>query len=160
MLWDEIDFRPPDLYALVILTLAGDASTPPPLLADPLLVRAVAREMDACAGDAPGRLWGYIVLPDSLRLVVGPSHEQALDAYIAQVKQRTTERICAVLARRDADTLARVLRYNPVRGGVTCRVWQAGMHRSLFGTEYKLSNALYSLRQRLVAAGLAESGDS
>lgn len=160
-LWDELDFEPRDGYALMILTLAGDASTPPPLLADPVLAALVARDVAASAHAAPGRLWGgYVVLPDALRLVVGPGSEQALDTYVEVVRERTTRTLYDTLARREADTLDRVLRYSPVWGGVIGRVWQAGMHRALFTTEYKLSNALYSLRMAPVVAGLVENAEA
>lgn len=170
--WDDENLLPGEFYAQVILTLCGDASTPAsrnhcgdastptPLLADPRLAALVAQELTACASRAPGQCWGYVVLPEEIRLVVGLTTDRALDTFIEHVKTRTTHRLVARLYRHDSDTLDRILRYNPVRGGVEYRVWQAGMHRTVLWTEYKLSNALYELRQSPVAAGLVDCAEA
>jgi hypothetical protein len=102
-------------------------------------------------------LWGYVVLPDAVRLIVGPTSENALEAYITYVKTHTTHRLLDAILRADDDALDAVLRYNPVHGGVIYRVWHAGSHRTIFWTEYKLSNALYALRQTPVELGLVKT---
>ena len=152
MMADDPLFTPvlEDFYAQVILVVAGHA----PLLADPRLARQVCAALAACAPDAPGSLWGYTVLPDSVRLVVGPTGEDALDRFAEALKTRAAARLLHTIRRADDETLDVVLRYSPVWGGAIYQVWQAGSHRQVFWTEYKLSNALYELQQTPVEAGL------
>jgi hypothetical protein len=135
-------------YAQVILTVIDHA----PLLADPRLARIVADALVACAPDAPGRLWGFVVLPETVRLVVGPTTDEALEPFVEQVKARASDRLLSVIRCADDDSLDMVLRYSPVWGGAIYQVWQAGSHRVAFWSEYKLSNAIYDLQQAPVTA--------
>lgn len=138
-------------WASLILTTLDRA----PLLAAPRLARLVCAALDGCAPDAPGRLWGYVVLPDAVRLVVGPAEGAALSAFVARVKARTAgDLLAAIYQSEEADALDAVLRFNPVWGGAIYRVWAAGFHCTLLWTEHKLSGALYALRQTPVSAGL------
>ena len=148
--FSEDDLQPAAFYAQVILSITDQA----PLLAAPRLARQAAAALDSCLPDAPGSLWGYTVLPETVRLVVGPTDETHLDAFVALVKTRTSERLLDLIRRLDDNSLDIVLRYSPVWGGVNYQVWQNGSHRAVFWTEYKLSNALYELRQAPVMAGL------
>ncbi|RPJ02092.1 MAG: hypothetical protein EHM39_02375 [Chloroflexi bacterium] len=127
------------------------------LLAEPRLARITLTTLRG--GDPPGSLWGCVVLPDLVRAVVGPTDERALDAWIERAKAHTSACLLNAICRMDGDALDRVLRYNPVWGGVHYQVWQAGSHRALFWSEYKLSNALYELRQAPVAAGWVQQPD-
>jgi REP element-mobilizing transposase RayT len=145
-----IEAQPEDFYAQVILTVTNQA----PLLGRPRLARQAADALVCCAADAPGSLWGYVVLPDTVRLIVGPTDEERLEAFVEKVKTRTGERLLNAILCADDDSLDVVLRYSPVWGGVIYQVWQAGTHRVVFWTEYKLSSALYELRQAPVVAGL------
>jgi REP element-mobilizing transposase RayT len=142
-------------YAQVILTVLDCA----PLLADPRLARLTAAALRACSAAAPGRLWGHVVLPETVRLVVGPTDDDALVAFVDWVKARTGERLLDAILRAQDETLDVVLRYSPVWGGAIYRVWMPGCHRHVFWTEYKLSNALYELLQAPVEAGLVERAD-
>ncbi len=142
------DFEVQPFYAQVILTVVDQA----PLFLEPRLARIALAALRDCA--APGSLWGGVVLPDLMRAVVGPTDERGLEAWIERAKAHTGERLLDVILRMDGDALDTVLRYNPVWGGVHYQVWQAGSHRAIFWSEYKLSNALYELRQAPVAAGL------
>ncbi|MBN1201014.1 MAG: hypothetical protein JXJ20_04080 [Anaerolineae bacterium] len=147
---------PPDFYTQVILNTPDHA----PLLANPRLARRALDTAIDSAPHAPGRLWGALVLPDALRLVVGPTDTNALDRFVERIKAQTQARLLDVILRLDDDSLDRVLRYNPVWGGAIYRVWAAGYHRADFASEYKLSNALYELRRLPVTAGLVEdAGD-
>jgi REP element-mobilizing transposase RayT len=152
----EFEKQPDDFYAQVILIVTDQA----PLLATPRLARQVVTVLDSCVSAAPGELWGYVVLPDAVRLIVGPTGEEQLETFVDLIKQRTGERLINTILRADDDSLDAILRYNPVWGGVSYQVWQPGSHRAVFWTEYKLSNALYDLRQAPVEAGLvALAGD-
>jgi hypothetical protein len=139
-----------DFYAQVIITTNEQA----PLLADGRLARIAAAGLNDTIQAAPGRLWGYVILPDQIRLVVGPADDAALEVYIEHVKADTEARLLEVIRHADDETLDRVLRYNPVWGGAIYQVWQAGSHRQIFWSEYKLSNALYEMLQCPVEAGL------
>ena len=151
-----LEDQPTDFYAQVILTVADQA----PLLGRPRLARQTMAALASCSADAPGELWGYVVLPDAVRLIVGPTDEDSLERFVALVKRRTRARLMEVILRSDDETVDAVLRYSPVWGGVNYQVWQMGSHRVIFWTEYKLSNALYDLRQAPVLAGLVEqAGD-
>lgn len=132
-------------YAQIIITVMDHR----PLLANPRWARLVAAALDACAPSAPGRLWGYAVLADSVRFIVGPTGEDALAAFIKRAKTQTAAPLIAAIRRADDDSLDRVLRYNPVWGGAIYQVWQAGYHRAIFCSEYKLSNALYDLSNKI-----------
>jgi hypothetical protein len=145
----------PEFYAQVILTITDHAS----LLATPRLARLALSALRDGAAEAPGSLWGYVVLPDAIRLIIGRTGENALEAYISYVKAHTAHRLLNAILRADDDSLDAVLRYNPVHGGVIYQVWQPGSHRSIFWTEYKLSNALYALRQTPVELGLVKMAD-
>ncbi|MCL4239412.1 MAG: hypothetical protein KJ047_14320 [Anaerolineae bacterium] len=126
-----------------------------PLLAAPRLARLVCAALDGCAPGAPGRLWGYVVLPDAVRLVVGPAEGDALSAFVERVKVRTAgDLLTAIRQGEDVDALDAVLRFNPAWGGAIYRVWAAGFHCAPLWTEYKLSGALYALRQTPLRAGL------
>jgi len=144
-----------DFYAQVILTVQERA----PLLATPRLARLAMGTLHTCAALAPGSLWGYVVLPESIRLIVGPADDEALARFVDEVRQQTERRLLDTILRSDDETLDLVLRYTPVWGGVIYRVWEVGCHRHVFWTEYKLSNALYELGQVSVAAGLVERAE-
>ena len=138
-------------WTSVILTTLDRAL----LLAAPRLARIACAALDACAPDGPGRLWGYVVLPDAVRLVVGPAEGDALSAFVERVKARTAGDLLAAICRgEDADALDAVLRFNPAWGGAIYRVWAAGFHCAPLWTEARLSSALYALRQAPVSAGL------
>ena len=150
------DEPPDECYAQVILTVLDCA----PLLARPRLARLTARTLRDCASVAPGRLWGYVVLPEAVRLVVGPTADDALAAFVDEIKARTGKQLLeAILRASDDETLDMVLRYTPVWGGAIYRVWTPGYHRHVFWTEYKLSNALYEMLQAPVEAGLVERAE-
>jgi hypothetical protein len=152
---EELEPIPERFYALAILTVLDHA----PLLASPRLARIAVESITACASDTPGQLWGYVVLPDSARLVAGPLDQDQLDPFVELVKTRSSARLLDAIRRADDDSLDYVLRYNPVWGGAIYQVWQPGYHRQIFWTEYKLSNTLYELRQAPVAAGLVEAAE-
>lgn len=152
LLFDDGDAAAQDFYAQIILTTMQQRA----LLIQHHLARLVMTTVEACRADAPGALWAYTVLPDSLRLIVGPTDEDALDAYVTLVKTRSSARVIARIQRADDDTLDAVLQYNPVWGGAMYRLWEAGFHKAVFWTPYQLSNAVYALQQAPVEAGLAE----
>jgi REP element-mobilizing transposase RayT len=142
--------QPTEFYAQVILTVTDQA----PLLGAPRLARQTMAVLASCGASAPGELWAYVVLPDSVRLIVGRANEESLETFVALVKRRTHTRLMELILRSEDNTVDAVLRYNPMWGGVNYQVWQAGSHRAIFWTEYKLSHALYELRQAPVAVGL------
>jgi hypothetical protein len=143
-------------WASLILTTLDRA----PLLAAPRLACLACAALDRCAPDAPGRLWDYLVLPDAVRLVVGPAGAAALNAFVEQVKARTAgDLLAAILQGEEADALDAVLRFSPVWGGAIYRVWAAGFHCTALRTEYRLSRALYALRQTPVSAGLVAQAE-
>ena len=137
-------------YAQAILVVADHA----PLLVDPRLARIAAHTVAACAPQTPGRLWAYVVLPDTIRAVVGPTDDAGLCAFSDLLKALTHARLVDAIRRADDDSLDWVLRYNPVWGGVSYRVWQAGGHQQAYRSEYRLSNALYDLLRAPVEAGI------
>lgn len=137
-------------FAQAILVVADHA----PLLADARRARLVVATLHACAPDAPGRLWGFVVLPDMIRVVVGPTDDAALHGFLDVVRARTHARLMTAIQQADDESLDVVLRYNPVWGGLTYRVWQAGCHLHTYHSEYKLSNALYDVLYAPVEAGL------
>ncbi len=137
-------------FASVMLTVQGRA----PLLGDARRARLVMRVLEQCAHEAPGHLWGYVVLPHAVRLVAGPCGRDSLRAFVNLVKARTTPPLVEAIRRADDDSLDAILRYNPVWGGAIFRVWDEGFHCKAFWAEAKLSNALLALRQAPVALGL------
>ena len=147
--------QPRDCYAQIILTVVDHA----PLLAAPRYARQALAGLDACAADAPGRLWGGVILPETVRLIVGPGSDGAIDAFVGRVKAETSARLLDAIRRADDDALDVVLRYSPVWGGAIYHVWQAGYHLNRFWSEYKLSNALYEMMQLPVVMGLAARAD-
>ncbi|GIV81470.1 MAG: hypothetical protein KatS3mg051_0824 [Anaerolineae bacterium] len=144
------------LHASVMLTVVGRA----PLLADPRLARTVCAALDDRAPDAPGRLWGYLLLPDSVRLVLGPCDQAALQRFIVEVKAETTARALPLIRRdEDADALDAVLRFNPVWGGALYRLWQAGFHCTWLHGMAQVRRALQQLDEMALRAGLVAAGD-
>lgn len=144
------------LHASVMLTVVGRA----PLLAEPYLARAICAALDGCAPEAPGRLWGYVVLPDSARLVFGPCDQVALAHFVAQVKAETASRTLSLIRRSaDTDALDAVLRFNPVWGGALYRLWQAGFHRTWLYGMAQVGRALQGLVEAPLRAGLAAPGN-
>lgn len=141
-------------YAQIALMVRDHA----PLLAQPRLARAAFEAVRASAPKAPGRLWGALVLPALVRLIVGPADDDALDVFITLVKARAARRVLAQI-QRDDDALDLVLRYSPVWGGAIYRVWQDGYHRQALWSEYRLSSALYALARLPVEAGLTSAPD-
>jgi len=139
-------------YAQITLVVRDHA----PLLARPQLARAAFEAVRASAPEAPGRLWGALVLPALVRLIAGPADDAALDAFAASVKLRAARRVLAQI-QRDDDALDLVLRYSPVWGGAIYRVWQDGYHRQALWSEYRLSSALYALARLAVEAGRAQA---
>ena len=148
--FDLDDDLPPDFYARIILTVMDDA----PLLARPRYARAVMGALDGWDD-----LWGYVIVPGALRVIVGPTTDTTLDLTVNRLKTQTAARVLDAIRRADDDALDMVLRYSPVWGGAIWQVWQAGSHRSIFWSEYKLSNALYDLVQTPVTLGLVETAD-
>ncbi|MCD4687175.1 MAG: hypothetical protein K8S97_14705 [Anaerolineae bacterium] len=145
-----------DFYAHLVLTTVQQRG----LLAQDHLARQIIAVLEACRVDAPGSLWVYVVLPDAVRLIVGPTGENALAAFVEQVKTQTTVHVINRIQRADDDTLDAVLYYNPVWGGAVYRLWDAGYHKSVFWTPYQLSNAIYALQQTPVEAGLVPDADA
>jgi len=144
------------LHASVMLTVVGRA----PLLAAPYLARAVCAALDDCAPDAPGCLWGYLVLPDSARLVLGPSDGVTLRRFIAEVKAETAARALPLIRRaEDADALDAVLRFNPAWGGALYRLWQAGFHCIWLHGMAQVRRALQRLDEMPLRSGLVAAGD-
>jgi hypothetical protein len=143
-------WSPEDFYAELIIVAQDHA----PLLGAPRLARITAAALDACIPDAPGRLWGYIVLPSAIRLIIGPTDRDALDTFADRVKARAYADLLDAILRADDDSLAAVLHYNPVWGGAIYQVWQPGYHCREFYSEYKLSNALYEMLQLPVEMAL------
>ncbi|NDJ75646.1 MAG: hypothetical protein GYB65_05255 [Chloroflexi bacterium] len=143
-------WQPAEFYTQVIFTTREHV----PLLANGQLVRLVVGAVNDCVPDAPGEVWAYLVLPDALRVIFGPTGEKALDTYVESVKAHTQAHLLAAILRADDDTLDPVLRYNPVWGGAIYHVWQAGYHRQDYHTTYRLSNAIFELQQLPVEAGL------
>jgi REP element-mobilizing transposase RayT len=144
------DVPPEDFYAQVIIAVLNHA----PLLQSPRLARIAAQVIESHADSAPGQLWGYLVMPDYLRLVIGPTNIDGLDTFVDGLKDQSGARLIDAIRRADDDSLDVVLRYSPVWGGAIYEVWQAGYHRQLFWTEYKLSNTLYEMGQIPVTTGL------
>ncbi|MBI5957401.1 MAG: hypothetical protein HY866_01610, partial [Chloroflexi bacterium] len=139
MIDDGWDFeQPQEAYAQLIITVIERA----PLLAIPRLARIAVEVLADSRRYTPGILWGGVVLPEAIRLVIGPAHDDRLIDFVDQFKAQTEKRLLAAILRADDDSLDMVLRYTPVWGGVIYRVWEAGCHRSIFWTEYKLSNAV------------------
>jgi hypothetical protein len=131
------------------------------LLAAPPLARAVCEGLDAWNWTAPGFLKGYVVLPDSLRLVLGPCDEVALQRFVAEIKAETTARVLPLLRRiEDPDMLDVVLRFNPVWGGALYRLWQAGFHCTWLHDPVQVRRALQRLREAPLRAGLIAAGDT
>lgn len=156
LVFDDLFDRAPEFYARVILAITDHA----PLLSLPALAQIVMVTLQNSVLDAPGTLWGYVVLPGSVQFIVGPTDENGLEAFITQVKARTAHHLLAAIRRAEDDSLDMVLRYSPVWGGAIYQVWQAGSHRTIFWTEYRLSNALYDLQRAPVEAGLVESAEA
>jgi hypothetical protein len=153
---DAWDFdEPQEAYAQIIITVMDRA----PLLLIPRLARVAVRVLADSAVYAPGALWGGVVLPEAIRLVIGPAHDDRLMQFVDDFKTQSEQRLLAAMGRSDDESLDMVLRYSPVWGGVIYRVWEAGCHRALFWTEYKLSNAVYEMFQSPVTLGLVEQAD-
>ncbi len=144
------------LYASVMLTVPGRK----PLLAIPAVARASCEGLEACTPAAPGRLWGYVALPDSLRLVLGPCEETALSLFVTRVKAQTTARVLPLIRRaEDPDLLDVVLRFNPVWGGALYRLWQSGFHCTWLHSPAQLHRTLQQLREAPLRAGLIAAGE-
>lgn len=131
-----------------------------PLLAAPRLARGMVAALEGCRPDAPGRLWGYLIVPDAVRVVAGPADAVAFDRFVAQVKLAGAARLWDVLRRADDEALDAVLAYNPVWGGVSVRVWEAGYHCQRLPTNAHLRAALNRLGQIPVRRGLTPPGEA
>ncbi len=152
---DDFDLLPAEYYAQVILSVRQRV----PLLAHPRLARRVMDVLEACPPQPPAALWGYVVMPDQVRIVVGLLGDDRLEAYVQQIRERTTQALLEAIRGTDDLSLDAVLLYNPVWGGAIFQVWQAGYHRQTFWSEYRLSNGLYELGQAPVEAGLVKEPD-
>jgi hypothetical protein len=104
--------QPTEFYAQVILTVTDQA----PLLGAPRLARQTMAVLASCGASAPGELWAYVVLPDSVRLIVGRANEESLETFVALVKRRTHTRLMELILRSEDNTVDAVLRYNPMWG--------------------------------------------
>lgn len=140
-----------------MLTVTGRT----PLLAAPRLARAVCAGLDACVAAAPGRLWGYVVLPDAVRLVLGPCDDTTLNVFIARLKVETTARVLSAIRRsEDTDALDAMLRFSPVWGGALYRLWQKGFHCIWLHDLAQVRRAVQQLSEAPVRAGLIAAGDT
>lgn len=124
------------------------------LLADPRLARLAVAGIEACRAAVPGTLWAYLVLPESVRAIIGPARAGACDDYVALLKAQIAARVLPAILRADDESLDVVLRFNPVWGGAIYRVWDAGYHKTVYWTEYRLSSAVYDVQQLPVMLGL------
>lgn len=150
------DITPQDFYAHIVLSAAQQRG----VLTRDHLARQVIVALEACRASAPGSLWAYTVLPDTVRLIVGPAGDDTLASFVENVKTLSAAQVIHCIQRTDDDALDAVLHYHPMWGGAIYRLWEIGYHKSMFWTPYQLSNTIYALRQIPVEMGLASVAET
>lgn len=121
-----------------------------------LLLQAVLAVIQQHAADFRVQLWGYVILPDAVQLVLEVLTEASYHHYMDAVKAASEARVVGMIQTQYPDLLDKITYYNPAWPKPIYALWQKGYHTQLLGSVYALSNKIADLVQKPVALGLVE----
>ena len=127
-----------------------------PILAQDELRQTILDVMNAEIVAHDSQLWGYVILPDSIQLVVEVPTENTYHVLMEAIKSAAEQQVIDIILSRFQDLLDMITYYNPARTQPTYLVWQGGYHTQLLSSIYSLSNKIAYLVQRPVTLGLVD----
>jgi REP element-mobilizing transposase RayT len=101
-----------------------------------------------------GQLWGYVILPDSVHLVLEVAEERLYHVFVDAFKDQSEKRLVDAILKYHPALLDRVTRFNPAWGGAIYRIWQEGYHTQPLHSIYAVSNRVAELFNKPVELGL------
>ena len=103
--FEWVENTPPEFYAQIMLTTVRRA----PLLATARLARLVIAGIEGCRACVPGQLWAYVVLPESVRVIVGLATTPAIEQFAERLKHATAMPLLDAIRRAAKDSAGRSL---------------------------------------------------
>lgn len=103
-----------------------------------------------------GQLWGYVVLPDSLQLVVEFGSEEQYHLAIEAFKTASEAVLCQHIAADFENLLDAITFHHPTYAKPIYLLWQNGYHTQILTSVYALSNKIADLLNKPVELGLVE----
>lgn len=128
-----------------------------PLFEDHNLAQLVLTQLKQVLSDYNTQLWGYVVLPDSVQIVVETESETAYHQAIEAFKASSESLLCEKIKADYPNLVDAITFYNPAWDKPVYLIWQGGYQTQLLPSVYALSNKIADLVQRPVALGLVAS---
>ena len=125
-----------------------------PLLESPDLAQIAETVLNKVASRHSGQLWGYVILPAAVHLVLEVEEARDYHLWVEEFKDVSEKNLIKRIQQVHASLLDDIIFYNPVWGGVVYRFWQDGYHTQALNTPYAVSNRVADLLQKPVEAGL------
>ena len=128
-----------------------------PLLATPSLAQRVVDTMLAVFVGQDSQLWGYVVMPDAVHMVVEVGRERDYHVLVEAFKTRSEAVLIQEIQAHQTQLIDYIIRFNPAWNEAIYRVWQDGYHTQRLNTPYAVSNRVADLLTKPVEAGLVNT---
>lgn len=101
-----------------------------------------------------GQLWGYVILPDAVHVVLEVEVERQYHLWIEAFKVQSEKVLVDAILHQYPGLLDQITRFNPAWGGAIYRIWQEGYHTQPLHSIYAVSNRIADLLKKPVELGL------
>lgn len=124
-----------------------------PVLQEPDLARLTLALLQQTLSEQGAHLWGYVILPDSVQVVLEVENEAAYHHAIEAFKATSEAVLCDTIRTDYPDLVDAITFYNPAWSKPVYLIWQGGYQTQLLTSAYALSNKIADLVQRPVELG-------
>lgn len=131
-----------------------------PLFQQPILAEIVVRYITEDLATQVQQLWGYVVLPDGLQVVVEVDTEQLYHECIETLKAQTQVLLYPFIEKNFPTLLDSITFYHPLWHKPIYQVWQAGYHTQPLASPYAISNKVAEMVNKPVELGLAKTSSA
>jgi hypothetical protein len=121
------------------------------------LAKLVMDCLVSIAKGKPGQLWGYVVLPDMVQMVIEVNDEPDYHRWVEEFKVTSETQLCDAIRTQYEHLLDYITLYNPAWTEPTFRIWQEGYHSQPLHSPYALSNRVADLVNKPVELGLVDN---
>ena len=99
-------------------------------------------------------MWGYVILPDAVHLVLEVEEERQYHLWVEAFKAQSEKMLVDAILHQHPVLLDNITRFNPAWGGAIYRIWQEGYHTQPLHSIYAVSNRIADLLNKPVELGL------